>query len=91
LVGWLDGNQMNDKRKSTGENEKEPGLNIVNGIYLCDPCLDGAGGECHTPGCALWLCYGPITDVRDHILMCGGEIIPLDKTKEKAPGGQSGA
>ena len=24
-------------------------------IRVCRPCLDGAGGQCHTPGCALWL------------------------------------
>jgi hypothetical protein len=24
-------------------------------INICQPCLDGEGQECHTPGCALWL------------------------------------
>jgi len=24
-------------------------------IQICQPCLDGEGHECHTPGCALWL------------------------------------
>ena len=24
-------------------------------ITICDPCLNGEGGECHTPGCAFWL------------------------------------
>jgi hypothetical protein len=24
-------------------------------IQICQPCLDGEGAECHTPGCALWL------------------------------------
>lgn len=28
-------------------------------IYLCDLCLGGAGGECHVPGCALWLNRAP--------------------------------
>jgi hypothetical protein len=28
-------------------------------IRLCDACLNGDGGECHTPGCALWLNQGP--------------------------------
>jgi hypothetical protein len=28
-------------------------------IRLCDLCLTGAGGECHTPGCALFLNRGP--------------------------------
>lgn len=24
-------------------------------IWICEPCLNGEGSECHTPGCALWL------------------------------------
>lgn len=28
-------------------------------IYLCDLCIGGAGGECHVPGCALWLNRAP--------------------------------
>lgn len=24
-------------------------------LWLCDPCVDGKGSECHTPGCALFL------------------------------------
>ena len=24
-------------------------------ITICEPCLNGEGEECHTPGCALWL------------------------------------
>lgn len=24
-------------------------------IWICEPCLNGEGKECHTPGCALWL------------------------------------
>lgn len=28
-------------------------------IYLCDLCVGGAGGECHSPGCALWLKRAP--------------------------------
>jgi hypothetical protein len=24
-------------------------------ITICQPCLDGEGDECHTPGCALFL------------------------------------
>lgn len=33
-------------------------------IRLCDDCLSGIGGECHTPGCALWLNRAP--DLRIH-------------------------
>lgn len=28
-------------------------------IYLCDPCVRGEGGECHTPGCSLWMKRAP--------------------------------
>ena len=24
-------------------------------VWICQPCLDGEGSECHTPGCALWM------------------------------------
>lgn len=34
-------------------------------LWLCDPCLDGAGGECHTPGCALWINRAPDLPLRD--------------------------
>lgn len=28
-------------------------------LVLCDSCLLGRGGECHTPGCALWMNRAP--------------------------------
>jgi len=28
-------------------------------VYLCDLCVAGAGGECHAPGCALWIKSAP--------------------------------
>lgn len=28
-------------------------------VNLCDLCIGGAGGECHTPGCILFLNRGP--------------------------------
>jgi hypothetical protein len=28
-------------------------------ISLCDACVAGEGGECHTPGCALWCKSAP--------------------------------
>lgn len=34
-------------------------------LWLCDPCLDGAGGECHTPGCSLWMHSAPDIPVRN--------------------------
>jgi hypothetical protein len=29
-------------------------------MYLCDPCLDGEGGECHVPGCSFWMSAAPV-------------------------------
>lgn len=28
-------------------------------VTLCDLCLEGAGGECHTPGCGLYMNRAP--------------------------------
>lgn len=28
-------------------------------LVLCDRCIAGEGGECHTPGCALWMNRAP--------------------------------
>jgi hypothetical protein len=36
-------------------------------IYLCDLCLDGAGGQCHVPGCALWFKSAPDISIRDWV------------------------
>lgn len=28
-------------------------------LTVCAACLAGAGGECHTPGCAFWMNRAP--------------------------------
>jgi hypothetical protein len=48
--------------------QSEPGLNEVT-LTICDLCLDGAGGECHTPGCALWLNRAPDLSLRQRVAM----------------------
>lgn len=53
----------------------EPGLNLVL-ITLCDACIDGVGGECHTAGCALWLNTAPDILTRDHPMI--HSIHPMD-------------
>jgi hypothetical protein len=35
-------------------------------LWLCDLCLDGAGGECHTPGCSLWINRAPDLSLRNN-------------------------
>lgn len=34
-------------------------------LWLCDLCLDGKGGECHSPGCSLWLNRAPDLSLRE--------------------------
>lgn len=34
-------------------------------LTVCSRCLDGEGGECHTPGCALWMNRAPDVSIRD--------------------------
>lgn len=34
-------------------------------LTVCGDCLDGAGGECHTPGCALWISTAPDIRLRE--------------------------
>jgi hypothetical protein len=36
-------------------------------LRLCDPCLDGVGGECHTPGCSLWINRAPDLPIRNGV------------------------
>jgi hypothetical protein len=40
------------------ERKNEPQVLLVE-IRLCELCLSGAGGECHVPGCALFLRSAP--------------------------------
>lgn len=39
------------------------GLNTVT-LRMCNLCLDGVGGECHVPGCALYLNRAPDLKLR---------------------------
>ena len=41
-------------------------------ISLCELCINGAGGECHTPGCALWMNRAP--DLPVWAAMTGQEV-----------------
>jgi hypothetical protein len=58
----------------TEETEKLPPINRVDGIYICDLCLDGKGGICWSPGCIFWAKTAPDVPIRDYILDCGGII-----------------
>lgn len=52
----------------------EPTLHQVT-TTICSLCLDGEGGECHTPGCILWLNRAPDLPLRESILEFGGSIV----------------
>lgn len=58
---------------SQGPTTKESIVHEV-AIHLCEPCLNGEGGECHTPGCAL--CWHAVDSQRIHPMLY--EIIERD-------------
>lgn len=68
---------------------KEPKLNIVNGVYICSLCLDGAGGECHMPGCVMWINQAPDLPIRQSIILMGGTITEVAEPTASNPGKQS--
>lgn len=47
-------------------------------INLCELCLQGAGEECHTPGCALFLHNSPGLPIAPEMY----EIVNKDNSKE---------
>jgi hypothetical protein len=42
-----------DSAADSAAEERDASLISIR-ITLCTLCLNGAGGECHVPGCALW-------------------------------------
>jgi hypothetical protein len=43
-------------------------------VSLCELCLDGVGGECHVPGCALWMKAAPDVPLNRDLI----EVLTLD-------------
>ena len=39
-------------------------LHVVT-LHLCEACIYGQGGECHTPGCAFWMSSAPDLSIRE--------------------------
>jgi len=35
--------------------EREPHI-VTMELRICNLCLDGKEGECHSPGCMFWMC-----------------------------------
>lgn len=55
--------------------EREPVLQFVTGtVPICSACLDGEGGECHTPGCILWINRAPDLAIRSMLVEHGCHI-----------------
>lgn len=42
----------------------EDGPDALRDVKLCGRCRAGEGGECHTPGCALWMNRAPDVPVQ---------------------------
>lgn len=64
----------------------EPVLEIVTGTFhICSACLDGAGGECHTPGCVLWLKRAPDLAIRDSLQLRGCKVYRLGQEPTSTP------
>lgn len=68
--------------------ERTPGIEVTHEpeipvrfvqLWLCDPCLDGDGEQCHTPGCSLWLNRPPDRSIRE-----GASVTVLDAAPELA-------
>ena len=36
-------------------------------VWICDDCVEGKGGECHTPGCLFFLMDAPTVSVKEII------------------------
>lgn len=45
-------------------------------LPICTQCIDGAGGECHTPGCALYLNRAPDISIRRRAEEADMRIVP---------------
>lgn len=53
--------------KRRGQQSKtEPQIKTVT-IDVCTFCLQGWGAECHTPGCAFWMCEVPPFEIAQRL------------------------
>jgi hypothetical protein len=47
-------------------------LALVTGSFtICQACLNGEGGECHSPGCLFFLCRAPDLPIGETLRMFG--------------------
>lgn len=52
----------------------DPKIYLCDGVRICELCMAGKGGECHSPGCVLWLRRAPDLEMFGIIKAMGGEI-----------------
>ena len=47
-------------------------------VLICGLCLGGAEGECHSPGCAFFICPAPTAEQAERLRIYrdGGEFYP---------------
>lgn len=51
---------------------QEERLALVTGSFTaCQACLNGEGGECHSPGCLFFLCRAPDLPIGETLRMSG--------------------
>ncbi len=55
----------------------EPTLHKVV-LTLCSACIDGEGGQCHVPGCALIRSAAPDISIRDSCDVESIDGVPFD-------------
>jgi hypothetical protein len=42
-------------------------------VTICNLCLNGEEGECHTPGCVFWVCPAPNAEQAWRLLQASTE------------------
>ena len=67
--------KMKQRNAATPVNNPRMRLVTVSRLAICDPCLDGAGGECHAPGCLFWMNRAPDVPIRERLVDYGAEIV----------------
>lgn len=81
--GALEGERLRTLEEERGPIGDEPPVKRY-AVYLCDLCVQGTGGECHSPGCSLWMKRAPGVPLISPALMAawGGDpmCVPLDRT-----------
>lgn len=59
-----------------------PQLELV-AVMICSWCLDGRGGECHTPGCLYWMQDAPLVPQREAVIALTVQV-PMSHMDEAA-------